>query len=54
MQVVDGIAKANNIVKLRVGGENWDWSTYYDPVAALNPHFYQCAKIIAKLPGPLK
>lgn len=51
LQVVDGIAKASNTVKIRVGGETWEWTSYYDPVVALNPTFYQCAKIIAKLPG---
>ena len=49
--MVDGVAKASNIVKIRVGTETWEWTSYYDPVVALNPTFYQCAKIIAKLPG---
>jgi hypothetical protein len=51
LQVVDGIAQASNIVKIRVGTETWEWTNYYDPVVALNPTFYQCAKIKAKLPG---
>ena len=30
----------------------WKWTNFYDPVKSLNPHFYRCATIIAKLPGP--
>lgn len=32
------------------GDEEWDWQYEYDPVAALNPQFYRCAKI--KVPPP--
>jgi len=51
-QVVDGLAKSDNFIKISLGSEEWDWRTYYDPIVALNPHFYRCAKISAKLPGP--
>jgi len=50
-QVVDGIAKSDNFIQVTLGAESWDWRTYFDPIVSLNPQFYKCAKIQAKLPG---
>ena len=50
-QIVDGIAQSNNWVRVQLGTEEWDWRRYYDCVTSLNPHFYRCGKITAKLPG---
>ena len=50
-KVVDGIARADNGVRVAVGDKSWEWNTYYDPISALNPQFYRCAKIVMNLPG---
>jgi len=56
LQVVDGETKSDCMVELRLGMPNpavgWKWTNFYDPVKSLNPHFYRCATVIAKLPGP--
>jgi len=43
-------------VELQLGGphpaKRWKWTDFYDPVKSLNPHFYRCAEVVAKLPGP--
>ena len=54
--IVDGVTQSNCIVELQLGGphpaKRWKWTDFYDPVKSLNPHFYRCAEVVAKLPGP--
>uniref|UniRef100_A0A7S4U7T2 C2 domain-containing protein n=1 Tax=Guillardia theta TaxID=55529 RepID=A0A7S4U7T2_GUITH len=50
--VVDGVAKSDNFIEVTLGDEKWKWRDFYDPITALNPQFFRCAKIPGKLPGP--